>query len=46
MNRKHFASKEPNRTFCGYHCTAQEYRVMSKKNIAFVNCKRCLERLK
>jgi hypothetical protein len=46
MNRKHFVSGEPNKTLCGYICTAQEYKRMFKNNKAFVNCKRCLERLK
>ena len=45
MKRKHFASNEPNMTLCGYPCTEAEYRVMSKKNKYFVNCKKCLERL-
>ena len=45
MKRKHYASKKPNMTLCGYVCTAGEYRVMAKKNTGFVNCKRCLERL-
>ena len=46
MNRKHAANKQANMTLCGYTCTHGEYRVMLRSNHEFVNCKRCLERLK
>ena len=46
MQKNHAASPLANMSMCGYEATPQEYRVMKRRNVKFVNCKKCKRLLK
>jgi hypothetical protein len=46
MHKIHAASPLANMSMCGYEATPQEYRVMKRRNVKFVNCKKCKRLLK
>ena len=42
MHKRHAPSRVAHLSMCGYEVTPQEYYSMKKREMKFVNCKRCL----